>query len=147
MKIKIAVTRGAKRAGRDHVVALVEIACVSLDQVVQEDVVDAVPFARHPDQARYLSWHRDHAQVSCRWFGVAAQLESHAQGFINDVGKGMRRIDGDRSQNRINPSSEKKIHRIFARTLQLSHRQNTNAFAGECRQKLLVPALILIGNE
>jgi hypothetical protein len=65
MKVQIAVARGPKRAGRNHVVALVEIARVGLDQVVQKDIVNAVAFARDPHQASYFSWDRNHPEVGC----------------------------------------------------------------------------------
>jgi hypothetical protein len=78
---------------------------------------------------------------------VAAQLESDAQRFVDDVGKGMRGIDGDGSQNRIDPAREKEVHRIFARAVKVRHRQDANALAGKCWQQFLIPALILIGNE
>ncbi len=77
VKIQIAITSSAKRARRDDVVALVEIASVGLDQVVQEDVVDAIPFARNSHQAGNFSGHRHHAEVGCARLRVMAQLESH----------------------------------------------------------------------
>ncbi len=59
----------------------------------------------------------------------------------------MRRINRDRSQNGINPAGKKQVHRVFAGTIEARDRQDADALAGEGRQKLLVPALVLAGYE
>jgi len=63
VEIQIAVPSGAKRTRGDDVVSFVEIARVSLDQVMQKDVIDAASFAGNPHQTNNFPGHCNHAQV------------------------------------------------------------------------------------
>src|SRR5580700_3588961 len=74
-------------------------------------------------------------------------MEPHTQGFVNHVRKRVRRIDGDRSEQGINLSHKKEVHRISAGMIEVRHRQDADALADQRRHELLVPTLVLPGHK
>jgi dihydroflavonol-4-reductase len=57
----------------------------------------------------------------------------------------VRGVDGDRSQNRINPAGKEKIHRIFACAIEARYRQNADAFAGKSVRVVHTSSIVAIG--
>ena len=78
-----------------------KVAGVGFDQVMQKYVIDMAVLVGNAKQAGKFARHGHHAEKGCARLGISAQLKRHAQSLIKDVRKRMRRINRDRSQNRI----------------------------------------------
>jgi hypothetical protein len=59
----------------------------------------------------------------------------------------MGRVNRHRSQNGIHLPGKKQVHRILARPVKTRHRQDADSLPGKRGQKLLVPAVVLVGHE
>src|ERR1700683_364584 len=111
MQIKVAVARATKGACRNNLVALVEVATVRFDQVMQEHVVDLVGLVSglgwNAHQPRQFAGDGYDSEVSRRWTTARTQGKSDTESFVDDMREGMRRVDGNRGQEGVDPTHVK----------------------------------------
>src|SRR5580658_9370147 len=100
MQIKVAVSRATKGAGGNNLVALVEVATVRFDQVMQEHVVDLVGLVSGPGwnahQPRQFAGDGYDSQIGRRWTTARTQGKGDTESFVDDMRERMRRVNGDR---------------------------------------------------
>src|ERR1700733_4434347 len=101
-KVEVAVARDAEGGGRQDFVTVIEPSGKSVNNVVQENIIHFVLRRRQAHQARQRARNRDDTEVNLRTAPFALKQERQAQRFVQNVGKRMRRIDGNRRKNRLN---------------------------------------------
>src|SRR5215471_3442715 len=146
MQVEIAIPGGPEGSRRDDLIALVQVAGVAFDQIVQKDVAGAAVLAGHPDQARKLSRYRHYPEVG-RSPPAVTQKECNTQGLVDHMRKRMRWIDSYRGEYGVDLPGKEQVGCILGFALERAHRQDSNPFLGKSGKQPLVPALVLIGNK
>src|SRR5208282_434161 len=104
-------------------------------------------FRRHEDQPRQSARHRHYTRISHRRTPPASQQKCHAQGFVNDPRKRMRRIHRNRSQQQIQFPLAEVGDENPRLGVQFVQAKNADAVFGQHRTQFLIPTEVLLVYE
>lgn len=110
--------------------------------------MDGVVCGGNTKEARQGAWDGDDAEER---FGIssalAAQKERDGEGFVQDVRKGMRGVDGDRRKHRVNATFVKCFCRERGFGVKLGNGEDADGLFRESGKNLVVPAFVLVANK
>jgi hypothetical protein len=99
-------------------------------------------------KARQRPGHRDHPQhLRAGAAPLQPQQQRQAESLVQHARKRVRRIDGDRGQQRIDVALEVVLGKGAGLVAQFLPLQQPDALLAQLRQQLLVPAAILRGHK
>src|ERR1700723_2592497 len=146
-QVEITVARDAKSCRRQDFVTVIQPIGKGVNNVVQEHIFNSVLGRRQAHQARQRARNGDDPQVNLRGAPFALEQECEAKRLVQDVGKRMRRIDGNRREQRLNRLGVKILDVLARLGAQIAPSQNMDRFRLESRKELGAPALILLLTE
>ena len=143
-EVEVGIARDAKGRVGQHLVAAVHARQVLRDQVLQQQVVELALVGGKADEARQRARHRDHAQnLGAGTAPLGPEQQCQAQSLVEHARKGMRRIDGDGRQKRIDLALEVVLGEVVGFVVQLVPFQQADALLAQFREQVLVPAGVL----
>src|SRR5271163_5300268 len=78
---------------------------------------------------------------------AAAQQKGYAQRLVENMGKRVRGIDGDRREHGVHAAVIKNLGRLKCLGLEFVHRENADGMFRKRWEELVVPAFVLVANE
>ncbi len=106
-----------------------------LDQVLQQQVVVVAVVGGQADKAGQGARHRDHAQhLRAGAAALGAEQQRQAERLVEHARKGMRGIDGDGRQQRIDLALEVAVGKVAGILAQLVPLKQPNALLAQLRQ-------------
>src|SRR4029453_11580910 len=95
--LDVAVADQAEHAALDHLVAGEQARQVDVDQVLEREEADRSTGQAHEAVDLRRQWQQRHQRAAVV---LALQLQDGREAAVGDEGKGMRRVDGKRRQDR-----------------------------------------------
>ncbi len=127
LDLQVAVAQHPEGAVAEHDVAGEELAQEHLQEALQRQEA-GLPLRsfRQPHEARHLGRNRqqslEHGVVR-----LALELEPQGEAAVGDEGKGMRRVDGERAQDRKHLLEEMRLHHLEVGAPELARPQDLDS--------------------
>ena len=131
-----------------HLVAAVHAGEMLRDQVLEEQVVAVAIVCGQADKAGQGAGHGNHAQhLRAGAAALGAEQQRQAERLVEHARKGMRGIDGDGREQRIDLALKVAVGKVAGVLAELFPLKQANALLAQLREELLVPAVILRGHK
>ena len=115
------------------------------DEVAEVDEIAAVILARQADQPREDARHLDHGEAAVGLAGARDfELHDDVQGLVQELGKGVRRIDAERGEHGAHVGSVVLLHPRAVRGFEVLVIEQMDLVFRERGEQLLAPAAILL---
>src|SRR5579864_1087216 len=145
-QVEVAVTGNTEGRHGNDIVATIHPGRMIGEQVGKKNIINAA-CGRQAHHARQHAGNGDDAHIRAGCAPFAPQQQADAKRLVQYPWKGMRRINGDRRQERIHFLFAIGIDESFLLGREVFEFKDANAVAGQRRQQLLVPAFILLVDE
>ena len=127
-----------------HFVAAVHAGKILGDKVLEEQVIEFALRRGQANETGQRAGHGDHAEhLGAGTAPLGPQQQRQAQGLVQHAGKGMRRIDGDGGQQRIDLALEVVLGKLAGFGLKFVPFEQPDALLAQFREQLVVPAGVL----
>ena len=148
LEVEVGVARDAEAGVGENLVAAVHAGQVLGDEVLEEQVVVFAFLGGQADKAGQGAGHGDHAKhLGAGAAALGAEQQRQAEGLVENAGKGMGGVDGDGGQERIDLALEVVFGKGAGVGTEFVPVQQANALLAQLGEKMLVPALVLGGDE
>ena len=144
LEVEVGVAGHAKGGVGQHFVAAVHAGQILRDQVLQEQVVELAVGGGQANEPRQGARHGDHTQhLRAGTAPLGAQQQRQAEGLVQHARKGMRRVDRDRSQQRVDFALEVVLGELVGLVVQFIPFEQPDALLAQFGQQAIVPAGVL----
>ncbi len=118
------------------------------NQILEQQVIGCSIGCRQANKPGQRARNRHHAEhLRARAAALGAQQESQAKRLVEDAREGVRGVDGDGCQKRIDLALEIALGEGALIIRQLAPRHQAYVLLAHLGEQLVIPALILGGNE
>jgi hypothetical protein len=116
-------------------------------QVGKEDVIVESALRGQANQARQRTGDGNHSHVGCGCPALSPQQQPETERLVDDPGKGMRRIHGDRGQQGVKFAGAILVHESARLGIQFVEGEHANPLGGQAGPQQFVPAAILLADQ
>ncbi len=151
LQVEVAVAGDAEGRAGEHGVAAEHGLSLRLDEVMEKDEAMFAGGRGQCDQARQRTRHGDDAKLGLRDAqsagALAAQKQSEAERFVQHTREGVRRVDRDRGEQRVDLGLV-EVQGMRTRCLiEFVPLENVDLLFGQRGDQKIVPAGVLRGDE
>ena len=122
-----------------------EVGEIVADEVAEVDEIAAVVLARQTDEAREDARHLDHGEAAVG-LAVARDFELHddVEGLVQELGKGVRRIDAERGEHGAHVGAVVLLHPGAVRGFEVLVIEEVDLIFCERGEEFVAPAAVLL---